>query len=447
MQKTGTILNILIGDAQSRIRHGLHVLLEQQAGWKVSGEVKDAQALLDAIRIGCPDLVLLDYELPGMPAKELLTHIHQACPHLRVIFMSGKDELRQMALQAGADIFVYKADPPEKLLELIRGLAADITAGNYKNGLDIKIERKENMNTQLAVQKKRSKRPFIIITVVLLFVLAIVALLIASLRVPILSGYGEVFELKTNQVRWGILFLEDGASAIFRKSSHWIGPVISKEGTLTVENDVSITGPVILFNDGLRLKEKTTVHGSVYLFNGSLAIEQGASIRHNAVLFNGGLTLAQNTSIRGDVILFNGGLALQDKASLRGDGLLFNGFMWIGQEAVTYGESIVFNGGLELAPKAELRNDAILFNGNVHLSPNAQIRGDVVTAKGTARLDSQARIAGKLIEKDENAANWHVVTFFLGHLVRFLVMPVAVILLLMALMFYLGRRTWAGKRH
>jgi hypothetical protein len=36
--------------------------------------------------------------------------------------MSGKDELRQMALQAGADVFVYKADPPEKLLGLMQGL-------------------------------------------------------------------------------------------------------------------------------------------------------------------------------------------------------------------------------------------------------------------------------------------------------------------------------------
>ena len=62
--------------------------------------------------------------LPGMPAGELLTAIRQACPRLWVIFMSGKAELRQMALQAGADIFAYKADHPEKLLGLIQGLAS-----------------------------------------------------------------------------------------------------------------------------------------------------------------------------------------------------------------------------------------------------------------------------------------------------------------------------------
>ena len=119
------VLNILIGDAQPRVRFGLRLLLEQQAGWRVVGEAEDAQALLDHMRRGCPDLVLLDWELPGMPAQELLSVIRQTCPRLWVVFMSGRDELRHTALQAGADVFAYKADPPENLLRLVRELAAE----------------------------------------------------------------------------------------------------------------------------------------------------------------------------------------------------------------------------------------------------------------------------------------------------------------------------------
>ena len=118
-------MNILIGDAQPRVRFGLRLLFEQQPGWKVTGEADDAEALLDAVRFRCPDLVLLDWELPGMPAEELLALIRQVCPRLGVIFMSGRIELRPMALQAGADIFAYKADPPEKLLEQIRGFMVE----------------------------------------------------------------------------------------------------------------------------------------------------------------------------------------------------------------------------------------------------------------------------------------------------------------------------------
>ncbi len=113
-------MNILIGDAQPKVRFGLRLLFEQQIGWNVIGEADDAQALLDAARLGFPDLVVLDWELPGMHAEELLAQIRQQCPHLGVVFMSGKLELCSIALLAGADIFVYKADPPEKLLEQIR---------------------------------------------------------------------------------------------------------------------------------------------------------------------------------------------------------------------------------------------------------------------------------------------------------------------------------------
>ena len=113
-------MNILIGDAQPRVRFGLRLLFEQQPGWNVAGEEDDAQALLDAVRLGCPDIVLIDWELPGIPAEELLAQIRQQCPRLGVVITSGKLELRSLALLAGADIFAYKADPPEKLLEQIR---------------------------------------------------------------------------------------------------------------------------------------------------------------------------------------------------------------------------------------------------------------------------------------------------------------------------------------
>lgn len=123
MTAAKNILRILIGVVQPRVRFGLCLLLEQQPGWSIAGEAEDAQALLAHVFKGCPELVLLDWELPGMPAGELLSVLRQACPHSKVVFMSGKGELRRAALKAGADIFFYKADPPEKLLALIRELA------------------------------------------------------------------------------------------------------------------------------------------------------------------------------------------------------------------------------------------------------------------------------------------------------------------------------------
>lgn len=113
-------MKICVADGQSRVRHGLRVLLEQQPGWKVIGEAADTQELLEQVRNNCPDLVLFDWGLPGIPATELLSCLRKLCPALRVILMSGRHELRQTTIEAGADAFASKTESPERLVTLIR---------------------------------------------------------------------------------------------------------------------------------------------------------------------------------------------------------------------------------------------------------------------------------------------------------------------------------------
>lgn len=326
------------------------------------------------------------------------------------------------------------------------------------------------MNTQtssdLPVQTSKSRLPFVLIIVALLFALAIVAFLATSLMLVSISGEGEQYVLKPNQTRLGILILDEGATAIFREKSHWIGPVISKHGALTIEEGVTITGPVSLFSNDLRLREDATVDGSVYLFSGGLALEPGASIRHNAVLFAGGLLLGPEASVRGDAISFARDVELQEKATLRGDAVLFAGDMRVGSEAAAYGELISFAGGLKLAPKAVLHDDAVLFFGNVHLTPETQVRGDVILTEGNAELEDQSTIDGRLYlnpdpnlgrlyksseaqitrgvvepENIKSIAGWRVGSWVLARMLRIIALPVVIVCLLMILMFYLGQRT------
>lgn len=109
-------MNIFLADAQPKVRFGLRVLLERRSGLEVLGEAANADDLLDQVGGGCPDLVLLSWELPGRDGVDLVSALRKACPSLRVIAISGRPEARQAALSAGADAFVSKADPPEQLL-------------------------------------------------------------------------------------------------------------------------------------------------------------------------------------------------------------------------------------------------------------------------------------------------------------------------------------------
>jgi DNA-binding NarL/FixJ family response regulator len=120
------MLRVLLADDQAWLRSALRFLLEQESGVEVIGEAGDARALLSRVESARPDLVLLDWELPGMRAaggeQEILAALHQFCPDLFVIVLSGRPEASSSALDAGADFFVSKADPPESLLAALRAV-------------------------------------------------------------------------------------------------------------------------------------------------------------------------------------------------------------------------------------------------------------------------------------------------------------------------------------
>ena len=97
----------------------MRVLLERQPGLKVVGEAVDGEELLAQTKATHCDLVLLGWELPGLAAVGSLSALRRICPALFVIALSGRLEARRAALAAGADAFVSKVDPPERLLAAI----------------------------------------------------------------------------------------------------------------------------------------------------------------------------------------------------------------------------------------------------------------------------------------------------------------------------------------
>ena len=114
-------MRVLLADDQAKVRSALRLLLEQQPDVEILGEAVDTTGLLGWVEVACPDLVLLDWELPGLPALALLPLLRHQCPNLRVIALSSRPEVRQAALGAGADAFASKGDPPERFLAAVQG--------------------------------------------------------------------------------------------------------------------------------------------------------------------------------------------------------------------------------------------------------------------------------------------------------------------------------------
>jgi len=118
-------MRILIADPQLSVRSALKIFLLQEPDLTVVAEASDSQELLAKIETAHPDLVLLDWELPGQPIETVLPSLRAIDPQLAAIALSGRSESERIALAAGANAFVSKTDPPARLLTAIRVIQLD----------------------------------------------------------------------------------------------------------------------------------------------------------------------------------------------------------------------------------------------------------------------------------------------------------------------------------
>ena len=121
-------MRILLADHQSKVRFAMRALLEQRPGLHIVGEATDAENLLAQAEAARPDVVLLDWRLRDLSPVDLLPALRTVCPGATVIVLSGRPEERRAALDAGADAFVSKTDPPKQLLAVIDSCWASSTA-------------------------------------------------------------------------------------------------------------------------------------------------------------------------------------------------------------------------------------------------------------------------------------------------------------------------------
>jgi DNA-binding NarL/FixJ family response regulator len=116
-------MRVMLADERPEVRSALRLLLEQDPGVVVMGEAAEAADVLSQVEEACPDLVLLDWDLPGSRPTDLLAALRSICPDLVVTVLSSRPGRRRLALSAGADAFVSKGDSPELLLAVLRHCA------------------------------------------------------------------------------------------------------------------------------------------------------------------------------------------------------------------------------------------------------------------------------------------------------------------------------------
>ena len=109
-------MRVLLADDQPQVRSALRLLLDHEPVFMVVGEAANTTDLKTQIMVTQPDILLLDWELPGQAVTDLLPTLRIEYPSLSIIALSGQLEAHQAALAAGVDAFISKGHPPEQLV-------------------------------------------------------------------------------------------------------------------------------------------------------------------------------------------------------------------------------------------------------------------------------------------------------------------------------------------
>jgi DNA-binding NarL/FixJ family response regulator len=121
---SGLAERILIVDDHPLTRSALAALLRQH-DFDVVGEAADGEQAIERATELNPDLILLDLSMPGMNGLEALPKLRAAAPESEVVVLtaSGTEDNLLGAIRGGAAGYLLKSEPPERIVEFLRGVA------------------------------------------------------------------------------------------------------------------------------------------------------------------------------------------------------------------------------------------------------------------------------------------------------------------------------------
>src|SRR6059058_4536324 len=115
---------ILLVDDHPLTRSALAGLLSQH-GFEVVGEAEDGEEAITCAQRLRPDLILLDLSMPGLDGLSALPRLREAAPDCEVVVLtaSGTEENLLGAIRGGAAGYLLKSEPPERIVDFLRGVA------------------------------------------------------------------------------------------------------------------------------------------------------------------------------------------------------------------------------------------------------------------------------------------------------------------------------------
>lgn len=120
-----SIITVLLADDHPTTLAGIRTILQKAPDIKIVGEADNGY---DTIRLAaklCPQVMLLDLQMPGPSPAELEKQVRKICPETKTLVLTAHDRDVYLAsmMDAGAVGFLAKTESAEQLVDAVRRAA------------------------------------------------------------------------------------------------------------------------------------------------------------------------------------------------------------------------------------------------------------------------------------------------------------------------------------
>jgi DNA-binding NarL/FixJ family response regulator len=153
---------IILYDDNERLRQSLEMMLSELSGYRVTGSFSHCNNIReDLIKSGCPDIVIMDIDMPGMSGIQGVQIFKELCPSSKILMFTVFEEDDRIfeSICNGADGYILKSSPPLKIIQSLQELmeggvpmspfVAQRVFGFFRNGVPVKDYQLTSRETEI----------------------------------------------------------------------------------------------------------------------------------------------------------------------------------------------------------------------------------------------------------------------------------------------------------